>query len=143
MQLDRERMLMRIRRKLKIARKLKEQPDVPDTERFDAEDLIDFAPELSAHRHRVITSHYQAMNAYHPGPYHGRVTLFRAKSRPLLNTNDPEVVWQKLAPGNTRVIDIPGSHEGMFKTPQVNYMAEKLRNCIDQALENNSQQSVR
>ncbi|HET9913458.1 MAG TPA: amino acid adenylation domain-containing protein [Anaerolineales bacterium] len=143
MQLDRERMLMRIRRKLKIARKLREQPDVPDTERFDAEDLIDFAPELSAHRHRVITSHYQAMNAYQPGPYRGRVTLFRAKSRPLLNTNDPEVVWQKLAPGNTHVVDIPGSHEGMFKIPQVNYLAEKLRNCMDQALENNSQQSVR
>jgi thioesterase domain-containing protein/acyl carrier protein len=134
-QLDRQQMSMRLRRKLRIARKVREQPDASDAERFDAEDLIDFAPELSEHRHRVITSHYQAMNAYQPAPYPGRVTLFRAKSRPLLNTNDPEVVWRVLAPGKVEVIEIPGSHEGMFKNPNVICLAQQLRNCIDQALE--------
>ncbi len=59
--------------------------------------------------------------------------LFRAISRPLLDTHDPEKGWQKLAPGRVEVSDIPSSHEGMFKKPHVQYLAKQLSACIDQA----------
>jgi hypothetical protein len=51
----------------------------------------------------------------------------------LFNTFDPEMGWQKLAPGRVHVIDIPSSHEGMFKMPSVQELARILKNCLDGA----------
>ncbi|MCI0552666.1 MAG: amino acid adenylation domain-containing protein [Anaerolineae bacterium] len=123
-------MLMRIRRKLRMIRKTIEQTDSAKLGVFDAEDLIDFASELSPHRQQVITCNYQALKIYIPQPYPGRVTLFRAMSRQLFDIYDPEVGWQKLAPGRVDTYDIPGSHEGMFTKPHVYYLAEKLKGCL-------------
>jgi amino acid adenylation domain-containing protein len=126
------RMLSRINRILRLIQKVKGQKGIDRVGQFDAEDLIDFAPELSAHRQQLITCNYQALKSYIPQPYAGQVTLFRALNRPLLNTYDPETGWQKLAPGRVDIYDIPSSHEGMFKKPQVAYLAEKLRACLEQ-----------
>ncbi|MGZ9166257.1 MAG: thioesterase domain-containing protein, partial [Anaerolineales bacterium] len=133
LQLGPSRMLMRLRRKMRLAKKVAGQPGVGDFQRLDATDIIDFAPELPAYRQELITSHYQAMKMYVPQTYPGHVTLFRAKSRPLLNTFDPEVGWQKLAPGRVNVVDVPSSHEGMFRKPHVNHLAQALKSCIDRA----------
>jgi len=126
-QMGPSRMLLRVRRKLRLIQKVKNQTDINKLEQFDAEDLIDFAAELSAHRQQLITYNYQALKMYVPQPYAGKVTLFRALNRPLLNTYDPELGWQKLAPGRVEIYDIPSSHEGMFKKPQVNDLAEKIK----------------
>ena len=134
LQLGPSRMLMRIRRKLRIARKVKRQFDINNLEQFDAMDIVDFAPDLPLYRRQLITSHYHAMRVYIPKPYPANVTLFRARSRPLLNTYDPKWGWQKLAPGRVNVIDIPSSHEGMFKKPHVYKLAEKLKNCLGNEL---------
>jgi thioesterase domain-containing protein len=98
---------------------------------FNALDIIDFASELPEYRQKLITVHHQAIRKYQPEPYPMQVTLFRAKIRSLLNPDDPELGWLKLAPGRVTVIDIPSSHEGMFKEPYVQLMAEKLKLCID------------
>lgn len=132
-QLGPSRMFMRIRRKLRLSRKAREQTDPAKLGKFDAEDLIDFASELPPYRQQVIASNFQAMKMYIPQPYPGQVTLFRAMSHQLLDIYDPELGWQKLAPGRVDVHDIPGSHEGMFKKPHVYYLAEKLRGCLGQA----------
>jgi thioesterase domain-containing protein/acyl carrier protein len=132
-QMGPSRMLLRIRRFLRLARKVKGRPQVRNLENLEAADLIDFATELPAHRRELIVSHFQAMRTYDPQPYPAQVTLFRAMSRPLLNTTDPELAWRKLAPGRVKVLDIPSSHEGMFKEPHVRHLAESLRACIDQA----------
>ncbi len=71
------------------------------------------------------------MKGYVPQPYAGRVSLFRAANRPLLNTFDAEAGWQKLAPGRVKVFDVPSSHEGMFKKPYVDELAKKLKACLD------------
>jgi amino acid adenylation domain-containing protein len=125
-------MLQRIRRKIRLAQKnniKKEQAD--GIRKPDAEDLIDFASELSPHRQELITSNYQALKRYVPKPYAGRVSFFRATSRPLLNVFDPETSWQKLAPGRVSVFEVPGSHEGMFKRPYVEDLSTKLKACLD------------
>ncbi len=124
------RMLMRFRRKLRVAQKVKAQPELNNLEHFDPVDFIDFGTELSQHRLQLISTHYRAMKVYNPKPYPGHVTLFRARSRPLLNVYEPEWGWQKLAPGRVSVINIAGSHEGMFKKPNVYQLAEKLRTCL-------------
>jgi thioesterase domain-containing protein/acyl carrier protein len=98
----------------------------------EARDLIDYADELPDFRRKLISSHYQIIRNYIPQAYPGQVTLFRAKSRPLLNPYDPEIGWQQLAPGKVDVRDVPGSHEGMFRKPNVDYLAQQLRNCFAQ-----------
>lgn len=123
---------MRIRRKLRLMRKVRGQAGAPSLGQFDAEDLIDFASELSARRQQLIALNFEAIKAYVPKPYSGQVTLFRALNRPLLNTRDPQAGWQVLAPGRVQVLDIPGSHEGMFKKPHVYYLAQKVRECMNQ-----------
>ncbi len=132
-----ERILLRIRRKLKLAQKIREYSKTENPELFDATDFIDFAGELSPHRQQLIMSHYEAMKDYIPQSYRGRVTLFRAKARPLMSTHDPEAAWKELNLGGLDVINVPGTHEGMFKVPHVNYLAGQLKKLIDQASENN------
>ena len=102
LQLGPSRIWMRVRRKMRLARKAKSQLGVGNLEQFDATDIIDFATELPLYRQQLITCHFHAMNTYVPKMYPGHVTLFRAKSRPLLNTFDPEAGWQKLAPGRVK-----------------------------------------
>jgi thioesterase domain-containing protein len=135
------RMLLRFNRKLRFIQKAKKQTGVDRAGQFDAADLIDFAGELSAHRQELITCNYQALKMYTPRPYAGKVTLFRAVNRPLLNAYDPEAGWQKLAPGRIAVYDIPSSHEGMFKKPHVDYLAKRLRACLEsvQSVKRNSE----
>jgi thioesterase domain-containing protein len=133
-QLGPSRIFMRIRRKLRLIRKTIGQTDPAKPGSVDAQDLIDFASELSPHQQRVITCNLQAVKMYIPQPYPGQVTLFRATSRQLLDIDDPEATWQKLAPGRVHIHDIPGSHEGMFKKPHVHYLAEKLKSCINKSL---------
>jgi amino acid adenylation domain-containing protein len=131
--MDPSQILMRVRRKFRLARKFKAQSENGAPELFEAADLIDFASELSSYRQRLISNHYQAMKMYNPKSYSGNVTLFRATIHPLLNVHDPEFGWQILAPGQVSVHDIPSSHEGMFRTPNVQYLAMQLKACIDQA----------
>jgi hypothetical protein len=56
-------------------------------------------------------------------------------TRPLLSTHDPEAAWKEIALGVLDVINVPSSHEGMFRTPYVNYLADHLKRLIDQGSE--------
>ena len=131
LQVGPSRMWTRFRRKWRSAQKVRQRPELNNLEHFDPADFIDFASELSSRRLELIATHYRAMKTYNPKPYPGRVTLLRAKSRPLLNTFDPATSWEKLAPGRVEVKDIPSSHEGMFRKPNVYHLAECLKDCID------------
>jgi thioesterase domain-containing protein len=132
-QLGPSRILMRVRRKLRLANKIRRQSAAPNLEQFEVADFIDFAGELDSHRLQLIRSHFQAMEAYRPNAYHGRVTLFRATTRPLLSTFDPELAWKAITLGSLEVVNVPSSHEGMFRIPHVRYLAAQLKRLIDQA----------
>ncbi|HVO78459.1 MAG TPA: amino acid adenylation domain-containing protein [Candidatus Bathyarchaeia archaeon] len=45
-----------------------------------------------------------------PGPYNGKVLLFRAKLRPLYRGLSSDLGWGRLARGGVEVIELPGAH---------------------------------
>jgi thioesterase domain-containing protein len=66
-----------------------------------------------------------AMN-YHPQPWHGPITLFRATEQP-----DPrlpqDLGWTPLAKGGVEVFELPGDHDLVFVEPNIQVLAEQLR----------------
>jgi thioesterase domain-containing protein len=76
--------------------------------------------------HRQIAIHYQALRGYVPQVYPGRVTLFRARTRPLFRLHGRYLGWDRIAGGGLDVIDIPGNHESILKKPDVGVLAEAL-----------------
>jgi thioesterase domain-containing protein/acyl carrier protein len=75
---------------------------------------------------RLLAAHYQAMRDYAPRPYRGRVTLFRARVRPLLRLHGRDLGWGKLAAGGLEVVTVPGNHETILKPLHVQHLAAAL-----------------
>jgi thioesterase domain-containing protein len=80
----------------------------------------------------------QTMRRYRPGEFDGRITLFSAEQdhngeRP----SEPRFLkeWSKLAKGGVDAHVIPGDHFSMIRAPHVQVLAERLRTCIQQTLE--------
>ena len=61
--------------------------------------------------------------------YPDRVTLFRAIEN--IGLMDPDLGWSELAPGGLEIHDVPGDTFSMLEEPQVQGLAQKLRDCID------------
>jgi thioesterase domain-containing protein/acyl carrier protein len=75
---------------------------------------------------QLLEKHYQAMRQYVPKVYAGRVTLFRARVRPLLRPRADDLGWGRLAGGGLEIIPVPGNHETMLKPLHVAELAEAL-----------------
>jgi thioesterase domain-containing protein/acyl carrier protein len=90
---------------------------------------------VPAHQQQLMWLHLQALRNYSPGPYHGRVTLFRSDwqsvSRALFGALDPEYGWGALAAGGVEVRLIAGSHRNIHMAPHVGSLAEQLRSALD------------
>jgi amino acid adenylation domain-containing protein len=92
----------------------------------------------------IFESRVRATLAYRPGPYAGRVSLFVA-STPSEGEGfhrgggpgrlDLTQSWAKLAAGGLDVLQVPGTHHEIAREPNVQVLAELLRNCIAGALE--------
>src|SRR5262249_32505405 len=79
---------------------------------------------------RALESHYQAMGEYVRRPYTGPVTLFRARTRPLLRLHGHDLSWGKLAAGGLEVVTVPGNHASMLAEPHVAVLAERLQESL-------------
>lgn len=77
----------------------------------------------------------QAFRNYVPRSYQGKVILFWAMNRDQFEAYDPDSQfgWGKLAAGGLEVHHVPGDHLGILKQPHVRVLAEKLRDCLEQA----------
>jgi thioesterase domain-containing protein/acyl carrier protein len=82
---------------------------------------------------QLLVTHYQAMRDYVPRPYPGRVTLFRARARPLFRLHGRDLGWTKLAGGGLEILAVPGNHETMLKPPHVTALAEALLSRLKDA----------
>jgi len=91
-----------------------------------AADILDYAAQLPDERKQLIDTHLRAIRRYQPQPYPGRITFFRAQSRPLLRPDHPENGWRDLALAGLDITIIPGSHEGIFRPPHVSRLAAAL-----------------
>jgi thioesterase domain-containing protein len=78
----------------------------------------------------VQESGNRAADIYHPQPYQGKVTLFRATQQPKGIYPDPTLGWEKLALGGLEIYDIPGHHGAIVREPRVRFLAQKLTECL-------------
>jgi aspartate racemase len=76
----------------------------------------------------------EALKHYVPQVYPGRVTLFKAMDTVPPDV-DPELGWGELAAGGIEIHEVPNDHLGMLREPGVQILAEKLKACLDQALQ--------
>jgi thioesterase domain-containing protein len=92
---------------------------------------------------RVQSTNYEAMRNYLPRAYPGKSFLFRAEKGVLSFSQDvsalePTLGWAE-AIANIELHIIPGYHEYMLDQPNVSILAQKLKDCIEQALNSNEQ----
>ena len=82
---------------------------------------------------RVRKACLQAERDYTPRVYPGRVILFRSNHKPLGQLSDPRAGWSECAARGLEVYEIAGNHENILLEPQVRFVAEHLKACLDDA----------
>lgn len=95
----------------------------------DVSQVLDVAGLPEGYR-RLLDAHYQALRAYQPKPYPGRITLFRARIQPLLRWEDFELGWRELATKGIDVRIVPGSHASILTEPHVRVLAQELDGAL-------------
>jgi amino acid adenylation domain-containing protein len=93
--------------------------------------------ELPARHRAFVDAHWQALAAYQPQAYAGRVTLFRAQAQALSRAGDPDKGWGALALGGVDIRQFPGSHRTLLSEPWVAGLARVMQTKLDE-LENES-----
>jgi amino acid adenylation domain-containing protein len=90
-----------------------------------------------AETRRLITMFWmntEAVHAYEPKPYPGKVTLFFAKEKTEaiaeVTSDDPTHGWSSLA-GDVTVLDADGNHHTMMRKPHVTKIGARMRELID------------
>lgn len=84
---------------------------------------------------RVLRSNIQALRAYQPKPYTGKITLFRAADQSTLRKHydDPTLGWGKLAQGELEVVEVPGNHVVLLLKPYIEGFAAALNAAVASA----------
>jgi amino acid adenylation domain-containing protein len=75
---------------------------------------------------------FRATRNYLLHDYPGRITLFKAAQEVARTSSDPTLGWSKWAAGGVDVHVVPGNHATMVYKPHVEFLADKLRACLDQ-----------
>jgi thioesterase domain-containing protein len=83
----------------------------------------------------VFKANVRAFRSYRPGPYPGRITLFRPADTGEPETGeeaaDPTRGWGALSPRPVEIETVPGDHISALAEPHVRTLAARLRTCID------------
>ena len=74
-----------------------------------------------------------AEEKYKPQVYFGSATWFRATEKGLRGVDNPTDDWSKWVTGGVEVHDIEGDHGSILKEPDVSFLAESLRSCLNKA----------
>jgi thioesterase domain-containing protein len=83
---------------------------------------LDEARRLAA----VLRSNIDALFAYRPEPYDGRMLYFRAREKRPGEPPRPEAAWIELARDGAEIHLVPGNHATMHEPPNVEVMAARL-----------------
>jgi thioesterase domain-containing protein/acyl carrier protein len=70
------------------------------------------------------------LRRYQPGPYGGRVVLFRVRALPLLSWSREDLGWGRLTCTAPEVRFIPGDHATMLREPDVAGLAAELKSAL-------------
>ena len=87
-----------------------------------------FIPTSPVHRPNI-----EASRRYKPVPYPGKITFFWASDGPE-GPSDPRRGWRELAEQGMAIHRIPGDHGGIRQEPMVQVLAERLNDCLEEAL---------
>jgi amino acid adenylation domain-containing protein len=111
------------------------------TDRFDRrlkktderEFMVRGISELSSMPHLLdlIDRNFQADRDYHPQVYRGDVYLFRCRVQSMEYALCQDLGWSKLVAGNLSVQHIPGNHHRLLKEPNIRFVAEQLKLCMN------------
>jgi amino acid adenylation domain-containing protein/FkbH-like protein len=116
------------RLKHRMARLLGAEP--PRSLSVDIENMVDMA-SLPPEQRKLWENHIRALMNFHPGPYRGRVHLFRSPGHPLWSSFAQDYGWSEVADGGVEVSIVPGAHEKILEEPWVDVTASKLKSVLD------------
>jgi aspartate racemase len=91
------------------------------------------------HYSLIVQANNKLARAYTLQVYPGQVTLFRANDQAARYDQSSDLGWSAMALGGVDIHEVPGDHLGIFEEPHVQVLAEKLRTCIDKALQDVSE----
>ncbi len=80
---------------------------------------------------KMMESNLRAFREYTPKHYSGRLTLFRASTRPLLHSQSADLGWSEWVTGGVEIHSIPGHHASILKEPNVQVLARNLQSALD------------
>ena len=103
-----------------------------DSARPSDEYVFDFKNLPDRYRQQAEQNLLALFN-YVPGPYPGRVTLFRARSQPLNRLFPKDKGWGKCAVGGVDVRTVSGTHGTMLHEPFVRGLANSLQAALEEA----------
>jgi thioesterase domain-containing protein len=99
------------------------KPEIRDYHEDD-----EFPPEYF----RMMESNLRALREYKPKRYSGRLTLLRARTRPILHSQcADDLGWGEYVDGGVEVLSIPGHHTSIMKEPGVQVLASNLQSAAD------------
>lgn len=75
---------------------------------------------------KVRRAHRNAIYAFRPAPYPGRLVLLRSAETVARREADPTMGWGGLALGGVEVHDVPGTHSELIMRPWVRAVARQL-----------------
>ncbi len=79
----------------------------------------------------IIDANFQAIQSYSIQPYSGNAILFRCQVQTLDYAMSNDLGWGKLIGGNLEIFNVDSIHYGMFQTPSIKVIAEKLKSCLE------------
>jgi thioesterase domain-containing protein/acyl carrier protein len=101
----------------------------PGDVRLNVEDFFD--PVLLTDRHYpIIEANYRAWSRYESRPYPGRITLLKARTRPLFHSNNSDLGWGAIARGGVDIHVVPGHHWSIMQEPFIAALADKLQTAL-------------
>jgi thioesterase domain-containing protein len=80
---------------------------------------------------QLMETNLRAYRDYVPKPYPGRVTLFRARTRPLFHSFQADLGWSNWAGGGVEIKTIPGNHVSMLHEPYIRTLGAQLQAALD------------
>jgi len=79
---------------------------------------------------RAYRAAQSARHAYHPAPYDGPITLFRARTQPR-GITDRYLGWGELAKGGLQIVDVDGAHVSIMAESRLPALGEAVRRILE------------
>lgn len=86
----------------------------------------------------IIDNYLKAILDYHPQPYDGPVTVFKAER----SQGPDDMGWSELVTGTLDVRVLPGDHFSLIKDPGVVHLVKELSASIDRAISKHAVEAV-